>query len=97
MVAMVARSKARRAAARWARAPSSSVQPEISAGSVMAQRLVDLAADACAELGGGALGERDDQDLVQGGPPADQDVQHQMFQQVGLARPRRGFDHDTAG
>ena len=60
------------------------------------RQLLQLAADAVDQLGGRLLGEGDHQDLLQRHLPGQQQIHHQVLEQVGLAGAGRGLDHRVA-
>jgi hypothetical protein len=97
MVVMVARSKACSASVRRARCGR--VQAPATLGRVPRarsrrdpQQPGDGGAHAAHQLGRGLVGERDDQDLLEARVAADDAVDDQVLEQVGLAGARRRLD-----
>ena len=48
------------------------------------------------QLGGGLLGEGDHQDLLEADPAREDQIDHQVLEDVGLAGAGRGLDHGVA-
>ena len=60
-------------------------------------KLAQLLAQAQAKLGGGALGEGNDQDLFHARVVIEQQLDHQVLEQVCLAGASRRLDHGMPG
>jgi hypothetical protein len=88
-----------RASRSRARAPSSSVQASSAGGGRRRapHHLGQQAADARAQLGGGLLGVRDDDDAIDRGVGGEQQVDDLVLEEVGLAGAGGGLDDEQPG